>query len=239
MRCWREFRDAGGRASFPAGRSVQAYTPDPPRRLMLRQLSIAFLCSAALSAHAASGPDLASSIRTEIDAMYAGLEALYMELHQDPELSKQEKKTSAKIAGRMRALGFEVTTDVGGHGVVGIMKNGAGPIVMIRTDLDALPIEEKTGLAYASQVRATDSSGGEVGVRHACGHDSHMTALVGTATILAKWKDRWRGTVMLVGQPAEELLTGARAMIADGLFSRFSRPDVALAIHQDAVLPSG
>ncbi len=173
------------------------------------------------------------------DAAYADLQALYVDLHRNPELSQQEEKTAAKLAGRLRALGYEVTEQVGGHGVVGVLRNGKGPTVMLRTDLDALPIEEKTGLPYASTVTATSPQGAVVPVMHACGHDLHMTAWMGAATALARSKDRWKGTVVLVGQPAEETISGARAMLEAGLLERFPRPDFALALHVTAELPVG
>src|SRR5512145_505806 len=170
---------------------------------------------------------------------WTDLEPLYRDLHKNPELSLQETKTAAKLAGRLRALGFAVTEQVGGNGVVGILENGKGPVVMLRTELDALPVEEKTGLPYASEVTAKDASGQTVPVMHACGHDVHMTAWVGAATLLARSRDRWRGTVMMVGQPAEEAGAGARAMLADGLFQRFPKPDFALAVHNMASAASG
>ncbi|MCS6952606.1 MAG: amidohydrolase [Bryobacterales bacterium] len=174
-----------------------------------------------------------------VDADLASLEALYIHLHRNPELSLEEKRTAERIASELRAAGFEVTTGVGGHGVVGVMRNGRGPTVMVRTDMDALPVTEKTGLPYASTVRTRDAAGREVGVMHACGHDMHMTVFVGTARLLARLKDRWRGTVLLVAQPAEELGSGAAAMLNDGLFTRFPRPDYALALHVDAALEAG
>lgn len=174
-----------------------------------------------------------------LDALYPELDALYRNLHQSPELSTQEEKTAAKMAERLRALGFEVTQKVGGHGVVGLLRNGQGPTVMLRTDLDALPVEEKTGLPYASKVTAKNPSGQTVPVMHACGHDMHMTAWVGAATLLARSKDRWRGTVMMVGQPAEEAGAGARAMLKEGLFQRFPKPDYAIAVHNLASGASG
>lgn len=167
------------------------------------------------------------------------LEAFYRDLHANPELSLEEKRTAGKIAERLRAVGFEVTEGVGGHGVVGLMKNGAGPTLMIRADMDALPIVERTGLPYASTVRTRDRDGREVGVMHACGHDINMTCLVGVAGLLSEWKEQWRGTLMLVGQPAEEIGAGARMMLADGLFTRFPKPDFALALHCDARYPHG
>jgi hippurate hydrolase len=174
-----------------------------------------------------------------LDALYPELDTLYRDLHQSPELSTFEEKTAAKMAERLRALGFEVTQKVGGHGVVGLLRNGKGPTVMLRTDLDALPVEEKTGLAYASKVTAKDRAGQTVPVMHACGHDVHMTSWVGAATLLARSKDRWRGTVMMVGQPAEEAGAGARSMLADGLFKRFPKPDYAIAVHNLASGASG
>lgn len=178
-------------------------------------------------------------IEQRLNAEYASLEQLYKHLHTNPELSFQEEKTAAVIAEELRKLGFEVVVNVGGHGLVGVMKNGAGPTLMIRTDLDALPITENTGLDYASTVRAVDDRGNEVGVMHACGHDLHMTSFVGTARMLAHFKDRWRGTLVMIGQPAEERGAGARAMLADGLLTRFPRPDYAIALHTNANLPAG
>src|SRR6202046_2524699 len=156
----------------------------------------------------------------EIENVYPDAHAFYLDLHQNPELSAHETQTAAKLAGRLRALGYEVTEHVGGTGVVAIMKNGAGPTVMLRTELDALPVEEKTGLSYASKVRAKDDAGHDVPVMHACGHDLHMAAILGTATIMAHSKTTWHGTLMLIGQPAEETITGAKGMIRDGLFTR-------------------
>ena len=167
------------------------------------------------------------------------LEKLYVELHQAPELSFHEEKTSARMAEKLRALGYQVTTGVGGFGVVGILENGKGPIVMLRTDMDALPVEEKTGLAYASKVRTKDDAGNDVPVMHACGHDIHMSSWVGAATLLARSKDRWRGTVMMVGQPAEERGGGAKAMLTAGLFTRFPKPSFAIALHDSPALASG
>ena len=174
-----------------------------------------------------------------LDGLMPELEKLYLDLHQSPELSQHEEKTSAKMAERLRALGYQVTDGFGGYGVVGILENGKGPTVMIRTDLDALPVEEKTGALYASKVRTKDDAGSDVGVMHACGHDTHMASWVGTATLLAKSKDRWRGTVMMVGQPDEEKDSGARAMLKAGLFTKFKKPDFAIAMHDNADMPAG
>lgn len=182
----------------------------------------------------------ATGVRAEVDAVYPQMQSLYRELHQDPELSNQETKTAARLVARLRELGFAVTTGVGGGaGFVGVLKNGAGPTVALRTELDALPVTEATGLPYASRVRVKDAGGVEVGVMHACGHDLHMSAWIGAATILARDKSSWRGTLVLVGQPAEELGTGAKSMIADGVLTKFPRPDFALAIHDDSRRPAG
>ncbi len=167
------------------------------------------------------------------------LEPLYRDLHAHPELAFHETATAAKLADRLRALGFEVTTGVGRTGVVGILKNGAGPTVMLRTELDALPVEEKTGLPFASVVTTTDQEGQTLHVMHACGHDLHMTVWTGAATWFARNRGRWHGTLMMVGQPAEEAGNGAQAMLDDGLFTRFPRPDAALALHDQDFLPAG
>jgi amidohydrolase len=175
----------------------------------------------------------------EVDAVYPDAHALYLDIHENPELSSHEVQTAAKLAGRLRGLGYEVTEHVGGTGIVAILKNGAGPTVMLRTELDALPVEEKTGLAYASKVHAKDDAGHDVSVMHACGHDLHMASLVGTAAIMAHSKNTWHGTLVLVGQPAEETIAGAKGMIADGLLTRFPKPDVAVAMHVGNLLPAG
>jgi amidohydrolase len=175
----------------------------------------------------------------EVEAVYPAAHDLYIDLHQHPELSSHETQTAAKLAARLRSLGYEVTEGVGGTGVVAILKNGAGPTVMLRTELDALPVEEKTGLPYASKVHTKDDSGRDVPVMHACGHDLHMASLVATAAIMAHSKDTWHGTLMLIGQPAEETISGAKAMIADGLFTRFPKPDVGIALHVGNGLPAG
>jgi hippurate hydrolase len=181
----------------------------------------------------------AEGISAEADAVYKQSEALYLDLHRNPELSSHETQTAAKLAAGLRELGYEVTTGIGGTGIVGILKNGNGPIVMLRTELDALPVEEKTGLPYASTVRTKDDSGTEVAVMHACGHDIHMASWMGAARIMASTRNRWRGTLMMVGQPAEETVRGAANMLADGLFTRFPKPQYALAIHDDPRSPAG
>jgi amidohydrolase len=176
---------------------------------------------------------------TQIDAVYPQVETLYLDLHRNPELSYHEEKTAAKIAEQLRKLGYDVTTGVGGNGVVGVFKNGAGPVVMLRAELDALPVPEKTGLAYASHVTTHDDRGVEVPVMHACGHDLHMAIGVGTAALLAQNKERWHGTFIYVGQPAEERIGGAKAMIKDGLFTRFPKPDFVFGVHDSSGLPAG
>jgi len=165
---------------------------------------------------------------------YPFLESLYQELHRFPELSGKEEQTSRRMAAEMEKAGFRTSSRIGGYGVVGVLENGPGPVVMIRADLDALPVTEKTGLPYASRIRTLTEAGQNVGVMHACGHDVHMTVLIGTARWLGKARDLWRGTLVLVAQPAEENASGAAAMIADGLFFRFPRPAFILGLH---VLP--
>jgi amidohydrolase len=166
------------------------------------------------------------------------LVSLYQDLHAHPELSFQEVRTAGIVSRYLRDLGFEVTERVGGTGVVGLLRNGAGPTVLLRADMDALPVEERTGLPYASRVRQTDSYGHDVPVMHACGHDVHVTCLIGAAAALAADTRAWRGTILLVFQPAEELGQGARAMVDDGLFDRYGRPDVVLGQHVSP-LPAG
>ena len=186
-------------------------------------------------AQSAGGPPLSA----QVDSVYPQVKTLYMDLHEHPELSGHEVNTAAKVAAKLRALGYEVTEHVGGTGVVAVLRNAAGPTVMLRTELDALPVAEKTGLPYASTVRTKDNAGHDVAVMHACGHDIHMAALVGTAEIMAKTKDQWHGTLVLIGQPAEETVGGATGMIADGLFTRFPKPDVGVALHTTNNLPAG
>jgi amidohydrolase len=190
-----------------------------------------------LGLNAAAAP--AVDIRSEIDAVYPQAETLYLDLHRHPELSMHEQRTAAKLAAALRELHFEVTEHVGGTGVVGVLKNGQGPVVMLRTELDALPVEEKTGLPFASTERTTDAAGHEVAVMHACGHDIHMAAWTATARVMASTRDRWRGTLVLIGQPAEEDGDGATDMVQDGLFTRFPKPAYALAVHDDSRYPAG
>ncbi|RMD94114.1 MAG: amidohydrolase [Calditrichaeota bacterium] len=196
------------------------------------------LAAQAQNAHSDEG-GISSKLVNLINQHYDYLERLYKYLHTHPELSFHELNTSKRIATELKNLGFEVTTHVGGNGIVGVFKNGQGPTVLVRTDLDALPVKEQTGLPYASQVRVKDDQGNEVNVMHACGHDMHMTVFVGTATLLTQLKKEWHGTLVMIGQPAEEKGGGAKAMIADGLFERFPRPDYALALHVNASMPAG
>jgi hippurate hydrolase len=181
----------------------------------------------------------AAQIARLVDAEYNDLEVLYKHLHANPELSLHEVKTAARLARELRDLGFEVTEKVGGHGIVGILRNGKGPTILVRTDMDALPVIEQTGLPFASKVRVRDKNDREVGVMHACGHDMHMTCWTGTARVLTKLKDRWHGTLIFIGQPAEEIGTGARVMLEAGLFKKFPKPDYALALHCDGQRPHG
>jgi hippurate hydrolase len=181
------------------------------------------------------------------DAELPSLLAIYKDIHTHPELSGQEERTSAIIAKELRAAGCQVTehlgkyekSDLKGYGVVGVMKNGDGPTVLVRTDMDALPVEEETGLPYASKVVAKNEEGKDVHVMHACGHDTHIAAFIGTARALGKLKDQWRGTIVFVAQPAEEIGTGARALLKDGLYDRFGKPNFALGFHDKADLETG
>ena len=169
-------------------------------------------------------------LETILQKEYAPLESLYHDLHAHPELSLKEERTSIRMAEELEKIALRVSRRVGGHGVVAVLENGLGPVVLLRSDMDALPLMEATGLPYASQ---------ESGVMHACGHDIHMTCLVGTAKVLIQIKNQWKGTLVFIAQPAEEKGQGAQAMIDDGLFTRFPKPDYALALHVDSQLPTG
>ncbi|MDQ6655400.1 MAG: amidohydrolase [Verrucomicrobiota bacterium] len=181
------------------------------------------------------------------DAELPSLLTIYKDLHAHPELSTHEEKSSAFVAKELKAAGYEVTDHVGkydkadqtGYGVVGVLKNGDGPVVLVRTDMDALPVTEETGLPYASKDTTTDDAGKQVGVMQACGHDIHMATFIGVARALSKLKDQWHGTIVLVGQPSEELGTGARAMLKDGLYTRWPKPNYALGFHDNAQLEIG
>jgi hippurate hydrolase len=170
-------------------------------------------------------------VLVNLEGLLPELETIYKDIHSHPELSMQEERTAGVAADHLRAVGFEVTTGVGKTGVVGLLRNGDGPTVMLRADMDALPVQEATGLPYASKVRTTDSTGKTVPVMHACGHDMHVTWLIGTAKLFAKSRDAWKGTLMAVFQPAEETAQGSQAMIDDGLFKRFPKPNVILGQH--------
>ncbi len=200
--------------------------------VVLVAVSAATLCRAA-AAESPAGAD------EWVEANLASLIELYHHLHQTPELSLQEKETAARFAAELKSAGLTVTTGVGGYGVVGVLENGPGKTLMLRTDLDALPVLEETGLPYASQVRTKDDRGATVGVMHACGHDLHITNLVAVARNLASHREAWSGTLVAIGQPAEERGAGARAMLDDGLFHRFPRPDYAVALHVASDMPPG
>jgi amidohydrolase len=174
---------------------------------------------------------LSDPLLANLDGLLPELETIYKDIHSHPELSMQEERTAGVAADHLRAAGYEVTTGVGKTGLVGLLRNGEGPTVMLRADMDALPVQEATGLPYASKVTATDSTGKSVPVMHACGHDMHVTWLIGAAKLFAKSRDAWKGTLMTVFQPAEETAQGAQAMIDDGLFKRFPKPDVILGQH--------
>ena len=196
------------------------------------------LGSAALAALAAT-PVQADDVRKAVEIDMPSLMELYRDLHANPELSFQEFRTSAKLAAEAKRLGFTVTEKVGQTGVVAVMKNGPGPVVMIRADMDGLPVIEQTGLPYASKVKGVSKSGLETGVMHACGHDTHMSAWVGTARQLVASKDKWSGTLVMILQPAEEIGSGARAMLADGLYTRFPKPKYVIGFHDAAQFPAG
>ncbi|CAA9520620.1 MAG: N-acetyl-L,L-diaminopimelate deacetylase [uncultured Sphingosinicella sp.] len=195
------------------------------------------LLTAALAALAT--PAHADTLSDAVAKDMPSLLTLYRDLHANPELSMQEVKTSAKLAAEAKKLGFQVTTGVGKTGVVAVMKNGPGPTLLMRADMDGLPVVEQTGLPFASKVRGTSRAGGETGIMHACGHDTHMTAWVGAARRLAAMKDQWSGTLVMILQPGEETSEGAQAMLADGLYTRFPKPSHVLAFHDSAGLPAG
>ncbi len=195
-------------------------------------LSFIFALSIFLSTYA-------QDLDRSLEQFYPHLDKLYKELHQNPELSLQEKETSARMATELRILGYEVTENIGGYGVVGMFKNGPGPVLLIRTDMDALPMEEKTGLPYASTKKGISNDGKETFITHSCGHDIHMSVFVGTAKLMMDYKNSWRGTILMVAQPAEENGLGAFNMMNDGLYERFPHPDYAIALHDDPFLPAG
>ena len=201
----------------------------------LRMLLILLI---ALMTHgsAYASDSLSDDVRQVYDAK---LKELFLYFHQNPELSTMEHQTSARLADELASLGYTVHRNVGGTGIVALLENGEGPLVMFRADMDGLPVEEKSGLTYASRAKQIDPNGNEVFVMHACGHDVHITSLVGTAQIMADRRDEWQGTLMLIGQPAEERVMGAAAMRADNLWDRFGQPDYAMAFHVTSAMPTG
>ncbi|MEY2411120.1 MAG: hypothetical protein QOF48_3790 [Verrucomicrobiota bacterium] len=220
--------------SFPATQNHFSPLHAAPARTLWTGL---FLAAFAIAGNAAEiGRE---RIDAQVVQQLPSLEQFYRELHAHPELSFHEEQTAARIAAELKKLGVEVTANVGGHGLVGVLRNGPGPVVLVRTDLDALPVHEETGVDYASRVRTTNDAGVDVSVMHACGHDIHMTSLVGTARMLAGLKELWSGTVVFAGQPAEERGAGARAMLGDGLFTRFPKPAYCLALHVSADIAAG
>jgi hippurate hydrolase len=184
-------------------------------------------------------PAAAQDLGAEVQKQMPSLMTIYKDLHANPELSFMEVRSAGILAAEARKLGFTVTEKVGGTGVVAVMKNGPGPVVLIRADMDGLPVTEQTGWPGASKVRVTTKEGVETGVMHACGHDTHMTSWIGTARLMAANKDKWSGTLVMIGQPAEERGAGARMMLADGLYTRFPRPQYAIAFHDAAQFPAG
>ncbi|HKS09153.1 MAG TPA: amidohydrolase [Pyrinomonadaceae bacterium] len=205
-------------------------------------LALALLLSVFINSNAQQ-----TSLDALIERDLASLLSTYKALHAAPELSHREEKTSAFVAGELRKLGFTVTERIGkyqnaqwsGYGVVGVLKNGPGPTVLVRTELDALPVEEKTGVPYSSQVKTKNDAGVDVSVMHACGHDIHMTSFLGTAKLLRELKDKWSGTLVMLGQPAEETGDGANAMLRDDLYTRIPKPDFAIALHDKPELETG
>ncbi|WP_338425723.1 amidohydrolase [Sphingopyxis kveilinensis] len=191
------------------------------------------------AALAFAAPVSAQTLGGEVQQQMPSLMAIYKDLHANPELSFMEVRSAGILAAEARKLGFEVTEKVGGTGIVAVMKNGPGPVVMVRADMDGLPVAEQTGLPGASKVRVTTAEGVETGVMHACGHDTHMTAWVGVARLMAANKDKWSGTLVMIGQPAEERGAGARMMLEDGLYTRFPKPEYVLAFHDAAQFPAG
>lgn len=208
-------------------------------KLIMAAATLSSAATAQTGAAPASPVPQAQGIAAQIDRDMSDLMTLYRDLHAHPELSEQETATAAKLARRLKAMKFEVTEKVGGTGVVAVMKNGEGPVLLIRADMDGLPVTEQTGLPFASKVRTKTAEGIETGVMHACGHDTHMAAFIETAQLLSSRKDSWRGTLVMILQPAEEVGRGARMMLDDGLYTRFPRPTHAIAFHDAANLPAG
>ena len=248
----------GSQATAPCGRGSATFSqkqlaePRPQGAVAPRNvrpaiyLPLVTIRIAGLLAAAALLLNGAENMAPRVDKELPSLLAIYRDFHQHPELSGREEHTAASLARELRTAGYAVTEHVGRYadgrtaaGVVALLKNGSGTTVLLRTELDGLPVEEKTGLAFASHVRTTNDAGQEVGVMHACGHDLHMTSFLGTARMLAALKDRWSGTLILVGQPAEETVSGAKAMLADNVYARFGKPDYAIALHDDPYIEAG
>lgn len=223
-----------------AGYGVAVFTSQNWGSRMIAQRFRIALFAAASSLCLAGAAGAQQSLAEAVAADYKqNLEALFLHFHENPELSHREFKTSARLAEELKGLGYEVAEHVGETGVVAVMKNGEGPTVMIRADMDGLPVEENSGLSYSSTATQEDIDGIVKPVMHACGHDVHITSLVGAARQMAARKDQWSGTLVLIGQPAEERISGARAMLEDGLYERFPKPDYALAFHVSADTPTG
>ena len=199
-------------------------------RSPLSYAAVALMAVLAGSAFA-PGPDVRDAVRARIHDEYSALRAIYEQLHSHPELSFMEVNSAALIARELRALGLDVTEKVGRMGVVGVLRNGPGPTVLVRADMDGLPIKENTGVSYASTDMVKDQEGKDQPAMHGCAHDTHVTGLIGTARVIASLKDKWSGTLVFIAQPAEERVEGARAMLADGLYTRFPKPDFAIALH--------
>ena len=219
----------------------------PDRRTREALGAAAMLGALAFAASAAAASDSDADVRRIVDHELGGLIGYYKALHAAPELSHQEAQTAARLAAELRAAGYQVTDHIGkyatpglnGHGLIAVLRNGSGPTLLIRTELDALPVEEKTGLPYASSRHAKNDAGTDVPVMHACGHDVHISALLGVARVMAQLRDRWNGTLELVGQPAEETIDGADAMLRDGVYDRMPRPDFVLALHDTPQIATG
>lgn len=209
------------------------------RHMLIATAALAALTTPAAAQDTATAAAAGDTIAAQVRADMPSLMDLYREMHAAPELSYMEVQSAARLANEARRLGFEVTENVGGHGVVALLRNGPGPVLMIRADMDGLPVTEATGLPFASRVHVTTAEGVETGVMHACGHDTHMAAWIGTARALVANRAAWSGTVVMIGQPAEERGGGARAMLNDGLFTRFPHPTHALAFHDAAQFPAG
>jgi amidohydrolase len=224
----------------PSLSQEERFRRPPIRRVALHGVALGIL-SLISSPHPVSADNtpIHKEIHSMVEQQYDSLVQLYRHLHSNPELSYHEVRTAERLGKELESSGFQVTANFGGYGLVGVMKNGEGPTLMIRTDLDGLPVTEQTGLDYASRVRVKDDLGKEVGVMHACGHDIHMTCFVGTARLLSQMKNRWKGTLVMIGQPAEERGGGAKAMLSAGLYEKFPRPTYALALHDNAELEAG